>query len=499
MDGHHRVMQEIELKLQVPATRRAAVDAALRGRQTSPRVRLQATYFDTADGALARAGLALRIRREGRRSVQTLKGAGSDGLTRSEHNVPLPAGATTADPALHAGTPAGDQLRAVLDESPVPALIGMFRTDILRRTRQLRTREGVVELALDEGTIIAGDQRMPVCELEIELVSGSPLAVVATARRWVLRHGLWLDTRSKAERGALLARGEAMAPPRNAEPARLTPDMSPAQGLRGVLLSCLDQVSVNASQVANGHYADEHVHQLRIGLRRLRTALRLFDGVPVPPALDEQATMLFRRLGAARDRAAVALPQERELNRAMQAAGLRFELPALPAIENDAEPAFIVRLGSAQVLLLDLLAHTQAEPPAPTDGEPALREQLARRLDAWHRKVSADAARFPSLDDTARHAMRKRAKSVRYGAEFSAALFKRRMVQRYLKPLRELQDALGAVVDTMVALDTYRAHSERDARALFALGWLAARQDVLVQGGKPAMKAFRKVQRFWKS
>src|SRR5258706_8660457 len=96
-----------------------------------------------------------------------------------------------------------------------------FLTKIRRRSSDLRTRLGVVELAFDEGAIVAGDRRMPVCELEIELVRGSPLAVIATAKQWVLRHGLWLDTRSKAERGDMLARGESAAPERKATKVRL--------------------------------------------------------------------------------------------------------------------------------------------------------------------------------------------------------------------------------------------------------------------------------------
>src|SRR5258706_3426716 len=105
-------MQEIELKFQVPAARRAAVDAAVAGPAKAPRMRLQAAYFDTSDHVLAKAGLALRIRREGRRVVQTLKGLGEDGLTRAEHNVDLPPGRDPeglADPALHAGTPVGER------------------------------------------------------------------------------------------------------------------------------------------------------------------------------------------------------------------------------------------------------------------------------------------------------------------------------------------------------------------------------------------------------
>src|SRR5205823_4578720 len=100
-----------------------------------------------------RAGMALRIRREGRRRVQTLKAAGDDGLTRAEHNVRLPAGAddAAADPSLHAGTEVGDRLLKLLDRAAPAPLVALFRTDIRRRSRQVRTRQGVVELAFDEG------------------------------------------------------------------------------------------------------------------------------------------------------------------------------------------------------------------------------------------------------------------------------------------------------------------------------------------------------------
>jgi inorganic triphosphatase YgiF len=326
-------MHEIELKFQVSAERRAAVRHAVAGRAKSPRMRLQAAYFDTPERALAAAGLALRVRREGRRWVQTLKGSGGDSLTRAEHNVALAATAAESpvvDLALHEGTAVGERLHAALSEARSP-LACVYRTDIWRTHRRLRVRGGTLELAYDEGLIEAGEQRLPVSELEIELLSGSPLAVIETAQAWVVRHGLWLDTRSKAERGDLLARGEAMAAPRKQQELQLRRDMSAAQGLRCVLLSCLDQVSANASQVASGSYEAEHVHQLRVGLRRLRTALRLFDAEASHSNLADAATVLFRRLGPARDQAAVVQPIQRELHDAMAAAGLRFDAPDLPA------------------------------------------------------------------------------------------------------------------------------------------------------------------------
>lgn len=531
-------MQEIELKFQVPAARRAAVDAAVAGRENSPRMRLRAAYFDTPDRALAQAGMALRIRREGRRVVQTLKGLGDDGLTRAEHNVVLPPGGdpeALADPSLHAGTAVGDRLIALLAKPKGRPLALQFRTDIRRRSRQLRTRLGVVELAFDEGVIVAGDRRLAVCELEIELVRGSPLAVIATARQWVLRHGLWLDTRSKAERGDMLSRGESVAAERKAGKVRLSKEMSLDEALRRVLLSCLDQIAVNASQVASGAYVDEHVHQLRIGLRRLRSALRLVDVEDAMPAVTEQAAILFRRLGAARDGAAVAEPLEQELREALAASGLELDAPRLP-VGEETDPTEIVRFGPAQVLILGLYEWTQggmaspslppsrqrgegAKPdargvddasrnqatPLPLRGEgggegPNLqtRDTLVKRLKRLHRQVATDLKNFDTLEDVARHRLRKRAKRLRYGTEFVASLFEKRKVRGYLDAMRQMQDALGAYVDLTVAMQACKSQNDKDPRILFALGWLAARKKALIADIPRIAKAFRQAPHLWR-
>jgi inorganic triphosphatase YgiF len=504
-------MHEIELKFRVSAARRAAVARAVAGPRPGAPLRLQAAYFDTSDRALARAGLALRLRREGSQWVQTLKGTGNDGMTRLEHNAPR-AGPGAALPALdlelHAGTGVGDRLTRVLRDATEPTLQCLFRTDIRRLRRAVRTARGTVELAFDTGHILAGTERLPVCELEIELLRGSPMAVIETARRWVDRHGLWLDTRSKAERGDLLARGLAQAPQRGAAAVSLKRGMQWSEARRAVLASCLEQVSVNASQVAAGDFADEHVHQLRVGLRRLRTALRLFDGKRADPPLVEAAGQWFGQLGTARDQAAVAAPLHAEMQRALQGIGLALPAPRLPVAAGACDdPVTGARSALVQHLMLDLLATLQASgagearsdtfamPDADT-AEP-LRNALARRLNRWHRRVARDVARFAELDDAQRHMLRKRAKRLRYAAEFAAALFEPGAVRRYVKPLRALQDALGSLNDVAVAIDAFRTAQADGAPALFALGWLAARREALLAHSAPTLKGFAKARRFW--
>lgn len=493
-------MDEIELKLQVPAGQRAAVDAAVAGAVSAPRLRLQAAYLDTPGRTLAGAGLALRLRREGRQWVQTLKGAGDDGMTRAEHNVPRGAAAAmpAIEPALHAGTAVGDRLLALLGAGA--DLQALFRTDIRRRVRALAVRlpgqpASRVELAFDHGRILAEGVALEVCELEIELLGGTPLAVLATARRWLPRFGLWLDGRSKAERGDLLARGKTMAPARLARPVRLGAAMDLSAAWQTVLRNCADQVLANASQIAAGEHAAEHVHQLRVGLRRLRSALALFE--IEAPALGDGAAALFGRLGASRDAVVIEGEFGAALDAAMRAAGLEGRL-ASPVRQASPAPVEVLREAASQTLLLDLLAAMHVAPPQAPEGPP-LRDRLAARLNRWHRDLAADAKQYAELDDECRHRLRKRAKRLRYAAEFCAALFDRREVRRYLKTLRALQDRLGAVSDATMAIAAFAVRAPSDPQAMFALGWLAAQREALVGAAAPEWEAFSKVERFWKS
>lgn len=519
-------MKEVELKFQVPPSARRAVETAVGGPQPARRIRLQAAYFDTPAGALAGAGLALRLRKEGRLWVQTLKGALPDGtgMTRSEHNVPrAEAGpeVPAIEPQLHAATPVGAALLSALQHADGP-LRQVMAADIWRRARTVRVPGGAVELAYDVGTIEAGPadapRRLPVCELEIELKRGRPQAVVDAARRWVARHRLWLDTRSKAELGNLLVRDVAVAAPRRAGAVILAKSMTPAAALDVVLRSCLEQISVNASQIASGTHQPEHLHQLRVGLRRLRTALAFFDGqrlaesidAPAREALSVDAASLFRQLGQARDRDAVAGPLAIELVRALAAVGQSGEVPALPVTGDAIDPALLVRHGSVQRLMLNLIARLHADAPAvalpgtaigdavASAPQLRLRERLARRLNRWHRQVVIDAEHFDALDDDGRHRLRKHLKRLRYAAEFSASVYDARPVRRYLEGLRAVLERLGTLNDVAVGIALYSAAAPADARALFALGWLAAQRDQALRDCRPEMTRLVGLPRFWR-
>jgi len=535
--------REIELKFLVPRPARKALATEMaRASASVERRTLAAMYLDTPDRRLAREGIAWRLRREGRRWVQTLKAGGAHALERFEHECLRPD--ASVDSSLHAGTPVGDRLIKILRKAEAAGqLAGVrYRTEVRRILRRVRTRGAVVEVAFDEGRILVGDAAVPagpagspggpageaaglapqrslerspnavplrICEIEFELVSGSPLAMLALAERWRKRFGLILDPRTKAERGDLLAEGSPFPPLRKGRAPAYPRAASAREAYGAVLDECLDQIGRNAIGLVDGDpvLRVEHVHQMRVGIRRLRSGLRSFRGwVPEPaPDLVDGLRALFATLGLSRDadvldtgvaaslasagapplatQAAVPGPDPRETVCATEVQqlllawlGWRVGLAevTLPAIEA-ATPAE----GAAAP------GETGAEAPVPVARFPRLAE---RRLSRWHRAIADAAKAFDSLDDTALHALRKRIKRQRYAAEFFAPVLREGALARYLKRLAAVQDRMGELNDMIVARDRYQAMVAADPAAWFALGWLAARIAELKGLARPELK-----------
>ncbi len=542
---------ELEIKLMVPPQAQAAVRRAV-ATASARRLRLQAVYFDSADQHLAAAGIALRLRRQGRHWVQTLKAAQAHSALRLEHEVIRRGAAAMPELnlALHAGTAAGAALEAVLrtwlpDSSAAAAsaaasaaLQPQYRTDVQRWQRVLRLPGGSVELALDIGHIVAGAHELPLSELEIELLRGSMRTLANAARRWVVGHGLWLDVRSKSGRGTRLSQGQTAAAPAKAQALRLSSAMTASAAARATVANCLQQILPNASEIAAGVGSDEHLHQLRVGLRRLRTALRFFSdgGVALDAGWAISAAALFAQLGGVRDRTVIeqtlapallragapSVALGPELDQADPVALLRrsewslfwLELMAWsmasdddPALSNFTPANVPVNPASANVPVNPSSANASIEqtkdhaplfsapdhsPPAaaPPQHQPpaALRDMSAATLQRWQRPVLRDAKRFARLDEAARHGLRKRIKRLRYALEFCTGLIRPKRLSRWLAALEPAQDGLGRYNDVCVAIELYRRAAQDDPQAWFAVGWLSARRDAVAVECAAALK-----------
>ncbi|HEX7747188.1 MAG TPA: CYTH and CHAD domain-containing protein [Bordetella sp.] len=532
-------MSEQELKLHVPSAHAAAIARELLDHGAT-RVRLRAIYFDTPERELARARVALRLRLEGRRWMQTLKTPGADAITRVELNHPRPG--PTLDLSVYAGTP----VEAVLSRLRGP-LAPRYETDVKRLLRNVRSRQGTVELAFDTGVLRAGALELPVCELEFELMSGQPAAIFTVARGWRHRHPLLLDTRSKSERGDALATLAQQLEAADSDPTRtkriagfwaprgtagvtLSPDMQAPAAMAAVAAECIEQIARNAAALAEvdtlGIHPvgnSEHVHQLRVGMRRLRSAWRLFEGwiEPPPAALLEGMRAHFAALGANRD--------QDVLEETVAPMLLRAGMPVIPSLsrgdEHDNSQA-IAASRSFQGWLVDLLEWSlNVKPPAPmptaavmaetaataaaatTDKAEAevkaaqprrLAKLLANRLHRWHGKVVEQGLRFSELPLEARHALRKRGKRLRYSLAFAESLLPASRLHSYRKQLSLVQDILGEINDLAVARDYYRVQCETHPQAWFALGWIEARLDVLTVQAQQAFNDLAHTKPFWK-
>lgn len=517
---------ERELALHVPAAARTAIARHMRNGKAR-RILLQARYFDTSTRELAQAGVALRLRKEGRRWVQTLKAPGPDALSRIEINH-LRTG-PELDLSLYTGTPA-EACFANLSEP----LNLRYETRVTRLICPAQIGDTHIEIAYDQGNILARDLELPVSEVEFELLSGPIDALFDLSQEWVQAYQLILETRSKSQRGdalaqaALQADGLARKPDDNHAPlalfnarrtkaVKLSDKHSLADVYQACANECLMQVVANAALAAGVDAEDasqtqqvEYVHQLRVGIRRLRSCWKLFQPwIPLPEAEHvETLKTYFGIFGDSRDDDVVKL----EIAPLLTKAGMpALTLPA--SKEAPTTPSASQAAGSVefQVALLRILRHLIAlsendiTPPVPEaiqapTAASALSPKLVRaekpltqRLDEWARKMAKSGGHFASLPIEEQHDLRKKAKALRYNLDFCEDLLSRRSLQSVREVLARIQDVLGDLNDYYVAQAYYERLTAQAPEAWFAIGWLRAKQAQRKTDAEAAFKQLRKL------
>jgi CHAD domain-containing protein len=324
------------------------------------------------------------------------------------------------------------------------------------------------------------------------------------AARWIERHGLWFNALGWHAWADDLAQSPRTCEATPAGDSPLSAKLRPDTALRVVVGSCLDHLLPNAAQVAAGNAGPEHLHQTRVAMRRLRTALRVFDrwSADIDPGWSTTLDDVFGRLGATRDRDALSAGLLPEL---LTAGAPTVEMPMGAQVES---PMHVLRGHACNRVLLELLEFSMDASPARTPN-PAAAESTSSGhklatlvpplLSHMHRQIAKDARHFLAVDDLARHRTRKRLKRLRYSVEFVAPLFSSKAVARYLEPLRLAQDALGAFNDLSVADLAFRAQVAHDSRAWFAIGWLAARREARLRECSTALGGLSHADRFWKA
>jgi triphosphatase len=508
-------MAEVELKLAVKPHDLGRAREILSGRAghaPAAPTTLVSVYYDTPKRGLAQRELLLRVRKHGRRYIQTVKGrasGGADLLARGEWEDAIDS--ERPDVAAPQGGPA---LQRVAKNGELRPL---FKTVVRRTTIPLEPGSSTrIEAALDEGEIRALDRDAaePISEIELELKNGSPAVLYDVALRLLEAVPLRIETRSKAERGYDLVDGARRPPVVHGQAFAIAPEMTVDAVLHGIGLSCLLPTVKNAPAALAG--VPDAIHQMRVSARRLRSLLSA-----VKPMLsaehyrwaNDELKWLLDSLGEARNWHVVtenllkpvqsALPLPEDLDPLLRGV----ERAQIGAIERAKEAIQSPRYSDS---LLKLLRWFEAHGWR----DQSVSEQSARLMapigevapvliGRRYRQAIKRSKRFAKLDLAQRHKLRIALKKLRYMSEFLGALFDRRQVKAFLRALKPLQDGLGSANDIRAAHElmsrlgdgTGGAAIERAAGIV--LGWhdrdLVEREPKL----RKQVRRFRKAEPFW--
>ncbi|HEX3633549.1 MAG TPA: CHAD domain-containing protein [Casimicrobiaceae bacterium] len=500
---------EVELKLSAtPAAfaavrRHRALTEANAGRARSAVI--VSRYYDTPTHELHQRGIALRLRRRGARWLQTVK-AGGDAVSgmhrRSEYEWPL--SRASLDPARLAETP-----WAELFVETSGRMAPVFTTEVTRTERALKFGDGTrATLSFDQGAVRAGRKRSPLCEIEIELVEGDARCLYDLALALCADIPLMLAHASKADQGYVLAASRPMAPVR-AGKVVLPPDVAVPQALAAIATDCLGQIGGNAEALRSGRDG-EFLHQLRVGVRRLRSLLKLAAGTQAAAdvaSINRGLAGLSQVFGPARDwdvfatgtLAAIAPHLDDKERRGFHR--LRLRASRKRRFHHAATQA---EAGSQRFtcLLLELgrfrIGLELAAPDAPATA--FARDALGRS----ERRLRKRGKRLREADAAGRHRVRVAAKKLRYAAEFFAPLFRHAGAKDYVDALAQLQTTLGHLNDMAAAarlvdelLAPARDDIELSRAAGIVRGWAAAISASELARLPKSWRQFAKARPFW--
>ncbi|MGE5131814.1 MAG: CHAD domain-containing protein [Gemmatimonadota bacterium] len=435
------------------------------------------TWLDTFDWRLHRAGLTLEQASRAGHSELTLAGPDADRI---------------AEPAAHlrwpalAGALAPGELRARLGPvAGIRALLPVARAVSSVRDLRVLNADGktVAWLTVDETAVTSPAAAQLPPRLTVTAVRGYQAEAQRIAQALASVPGARPGSGQLLE-AALAPAGHRPGGYTNKVDVALSPGQPARLAMAAVLLRLLDTLEANVP----GTIRDtdpEFLHDLRVSVRRTRSALKLAGDV-LPVSLPRRYRPEFKWLGD------LTTPM-RDLDVYLlgfpaMASGL---IAAAPA-ELDPLHDHLIRQRAAERRLLvaglrsarftalatGWRAHL-SQVRAPARGTP-IRDFAAARIGRAHRTVLARGNAITAESPAeALHDLRKRCKELRYLLEFFASLHDPAAHQRVLKDLKGLQDCLGEFQDGQVQQEELRAFAERmkpdvPAATLLAMGELAA-------------------------
>lgn len=483
--------------------------------KSEARSTLVSTYYDTPTLALHRERLSLRVRKQGSEFVQTVKvedPARLDTLERGEWDDHI----QSKWPILDAPK-TGRWLRdLVRDEELRP----VFTTTVTRTTIEIsRDPSARIEAVIDEGEIRTCNRGAgaPISEIELELKEGDPRVIFDVALQLLETEPIRIEPCSKAERGYRLLGADRLIPQAvHVGPITLDPAMSVEAALQRIGRHCLTHILSNEQAVLAGD--PEGIHQMRVAVRRLRSALlalkRLLQEKHYHWA-SEELRWLAHSLAPVRNLDSFAaslvgavthaLPASSDLEPLIDATERRRDA----ALEHVKQAIMSERYAASMLRLLrwftargwrdqEISEHAVVLLAPIVDVAPDL-------IDRHHRKACKRSKKFEELTAAQRHRLRIALKHLHYIVEFLGSLFSKARIRTFVRYLKSLQDDLGYTNDVRVAhdlVDQIGNATNQDVRAInraggIVLGWhervLAERHPKI----RKRIRRFRRLEPFW--
>lgn len=486
-------MIEIELKFQIPEARRNALLKALDPKKAEI-IQLKAKYYDTEQRQLAQHGVALRQRLEGTRWIQTLKAAGKSHLHRFEHNYDLGEleHAPLLDLSIYEHEAEAQQIlkNALGDSTDLLKL--QFETDIQRTFRVLSFEETQIEVSLDVGEVRTEDAQCAVHEVEFELKTGSVQSLLAFSFEWVKKYQLWLDVRSKAEIGNLLATDQKVSPAKLAKDFTLSKKDPANKNLRLLIAQQLQHFLPNIAAISATVSDQDHIQQAQIALDHLYLTVTLFNDWN--DAVSDKWSM---QLGAFKQQFDHLLHLEHMqttlgafLQNPNTASNLTKDiLYAKEKLSN------LVRSTQNVHHYLELLMFSldHEEKVQAHDlkwfAQNTLQNQYKQLQDSLNH---ADITKFETLDELA-----TKIHALKFSFPILTSIYDVKNLQKYSKALNDAQLA-ASEYQILASSADYIQQTELEASDWFVLGWLTAKQEVYAQNLLEATEQFLVSRKFIK-
>ncbi len=488
---------EIKLAIAPRAAARLRTHPALAGAK-GVTTRLHSAYFDTPAYELLRAGVALRLRRVGRRWVQTLKARADAGGMLSQRPE-WEAVVLGGRPNLTLLPP---EAQALLPEGVAGRIVPVFETVFRRTTWQVEREASRIEVALDRGEVRAAGRTMPIAEVELELKAGELTDLFDLAGALLGDLPLHLEPRSKAQRGYQLA-GALAATPVKASVPDLDPQAPAGRAFVAIARACMAHFEANLPGYLEAEAPDpEYVHQMRVSMRRLRAVAGLTRFLDMSaPAWVEELKWLMGELSRARDWDVFAT---QILPRVSAHLAPCPSLDAVAQVSRRLRQAANARARAAlagtrlATLWLELGRSLAGFP----DTRLAAGAWAQAALERRYRRLRRLGSRLSELDPAERHAMRIAGKKLRYAAEFFAALHPK-AARRFIDRLAHLQDVLGSLNDLAVTAGLLEEVKGAGGQAVLegaglVAGFLASEQELRLTELKRAWRDFLHTPPYWR-